>query len=303
MLARQYRTRPRIVNERYRVRDACLAAEQRHGIGSTAPADRTAARASSRAETGKAARHGRGEPPRTTLRRHVATAAASAASVDQFFAGLDEAGILVRLRYSTRNPGQVTGVRGRASRRHRHDTASRSGTEAASSPPTCPGPSSPSGGPARPAPTPRRHQYEAYALWDYAARTAADATARIRTCTAAGNPAAAADAASAASDTLYTAVCRARQPHPAPRRRQLRTRRPPALGARPRPDPGRQPAPPRRPADLRLLLPHRGRAALPWVVLLLRLAALAEAVAEMRESQQRAAQAAAALRAARVARH
>ena len=109
MLARQDRTRPRIVNERYRVRDACLAAEQRHGMRSTAPADRTAARSPSRAETGKAARHGRGEPSRTTLRRHVAIAAASAASVDRFFAGLDQAGILVRLRYSTRNPGQATG--------------------------------------------------------------------------------------------------------------------------------------------------------------------------------------------------
>ena len=109
MLARQDRTRPRIVNERYRVRDACLAAEQRYGLRSTAPADRTAARPPSRAETGKAARHGRGEPPRTTLRRHVATAAASAASAEEFFARLDQAGVLVRLRYSTRNPGQVTG--------------------------------------------------------------------------------------------------------------------------------------------------------------------------------------------------
>ena len=39
----------------------------------------------------------------------MATAAASAASTEEFFAKLDQAGILVRLRYSTRNPGQVTG--------------------------------------------------------------------------------------------------------------------------------------------------------------------------------------------------
>lgn len=43
-------------------------------------------------------------------------------------------------------------------------------------------------------------------MWEYAARTAADATARIRFCTATGNPAAAADAASAASDALHVAA-------------------------------------------------------------------------------------------------
>ena len=150
MLARQDRARPRIVNERYRVRDACIAAEQRYGLRSTAPADRTAARCPSRAETGKAARHGLGEPPRITLRRHVATAAASAASAEEFFARLDQAGILVRLRYSTSNPGQVTGyavaLPGDTTR-----NGNRSGMAAASSPPTCPGPSSPIGGPPGPA--------------------------------------------------------------------------------------------------------------------------------------------------------
>ena len=58
-------------------------------------------------------------------------------------------------------------------------------------------------------------------MWDYAARAAADATARIRSCAAAENPAAAADAVSAASDTLHVTaaalgsrtLCRAaRQP-------------------------------------------------------------------------------------------
>ena len=109
MLARQDRVRPRIVNERYRVRDACLAAEQRYGLRSTAPADRTAARRPSRAEAGKAARHARGEPPRLTLRRHVSTAAAGAGSGEEFFARLDQAGVLVRKRFSVTSPGQVTG--------------------------------------------------------------------------------------------------------------------------------------------------------------------------------------------------
>lgn len=36
MLARQDRSRPGVHNERYRVRDACLAAEQRYGLRSTA---------------------------------------------------------------------------------------------------------------------------------------------------------------------------------------------------------------------------------------------------------------------------
>src|ERR1035441_7905428 len=109
MLARQDRTRPRVGNERYRVRDACIAAEQRYGLRSTAPADRTSARRPTRAETGKAARQGRDEPTRTTLRRHVATAAASAGSTEEFFARLNKAGVLVRLRYSVTDPGQVTG--------------------------------------------------------------------------------------------------------------------------------------------------------------------------------------------------
>ena len=297
MLARQDRTRPRIVNERYRVRDACLAAEQRYGLRSTAPADRTAARPLSRAETGKAARHGRGEPPRTTLRRHVATAAASAASAEEFFARLDQAGVLVRLRYSTRNPGQVTGYAVALP-----DDTARNGEPVwygggkLAADLSWPGLAQRWTRPARPdSPlTPG----EADALWEYAARTAADATARIRSCATTGNPAAAADAASAASDALHVAAAAlgsgalrcaadaydraARQPY------------------------GRVPAP--TPAGNQLRHAARliaayayltGDRTLTPVVLLVRLAALAEAVAELRESQQRAAQAAAALRAAR----
>ena len=80
MLARQDRTRPRIANERYRVRDACLAAEQRYRLRSTAPADRTAARSPSRAETGKAARYGRGEPARTRPAPAATATSATAAA-------------------------------------------------------------------------------------------------------------------------------------------------------------------------------------------------------------------------------
>jgi hypothetical protein len=47
--------------------------------------------------------------PRITLRRQVAAAAASANSEQEFFACLDRAGVLVRKRFSVKNPGQVTG--------------------------------------------------------------------------------------------------------------------------------------------------------------------------------------------------
>ena len=139
---------------------------------------------------------------------------------------------------------------------------------------------------------------EADALWEYAARTAADATARIRYCTATGNPAAAADAASAASDTLHVAAA-------ALGSRTLRRAADDYDRAARQPY-GRVPAP--TPAGNQLRHAARlisayayltGDRTLTPIVLLVRLAALAEAVAELRESQQRAAQAAAALRAAR----
>ena len=297
MLARQDRTRPRVHNERYRVRDACLAAEERCGLRSTAPADRTAARRPSRAETGKAARHGRGEPARLTLRRHVSTAAASAASTTEFFARLDQSGVLVRLRYSTRNPGQVTGY-----------AVALPGDTTSDGQPVWYG----GGKLAADLSWPRLQQRwtrparpdsplsaaEADAMWEYAARAAADATARIRFYTATGNPAAAADAASAASDALHAAAAALgsgalRQAADA----YDRAARQPW---------GRVPAP--TPAGNQLRHAARiisayayltGDRALTPVVLLVRLAALAEAVAELRESQQRAGQAAAALRAAR----
>jgi hypothetical protein len=297
MLARQDRTRPRIVNERYRVRDACIAAERRYGLRSTAPADRTAARSPSRAETGKAARQGRGEPPRTTLRRHVTTAAASAASAEEFFARLDQAGVLVRLRYSTRTPGQVTGYAVALP----GDTARNGepvwyGGSKLAADLSWPGLAQRWTRPARPD-SPLTPE-EADALWEYAARTAADATARIRSCTATGNPAAAADAASAASDALHVAAAAlgSRALRCAADDYDRAARQP--WGRIPDPTPtGNQL---RHAARLISAYGHlTGDRMLTPVVLLVRLAALAEAVAELRQSQQRVAQAAVALRAAR----
>ena len=108
-LARQDGTRPRIWNDFYRVREACQQAEQQLGLRATAPADRTAARRATRAETEQSARRGWAEPPRVTLRREVSTAAAGARTEQEFFARLQQAGVLVRQRRSTVEPGAVTG--------------------------------------------------------------------------------------------------------------------------------------------------------------------------------------------------
>ncbi|ROO90509.1 hypothetical protein EDD29_8238 [Actinocorallia herbida] len=110
-LAREDGRTPRLWNDRLKVREACSAAEESHGLRRTAPADRTANRRATRAEDEKSARQGRKEPPRQTLRRAATTAATGAASPEEFFAHLDEAGVLVGKRHSTRNPSEVTGYK------------------------------------------------------------------------------------------------------------------------------------------------------------------------------------------------
>ena len=60
-------------------------------------------------EREKADRAGRAEPARVTLQRQVAATAAGARSEPEFFAAPGRRGLLVRLRHSTHNPGEVTG--------------------------------------------------------------------------------------------------------------------------------------------------------------------------------------------------
>jgi hypothetical protein len=108
-LARQDGRRPRVWNDAYRVRAACLDIEARYGLRRTAPADRTAAKRPTRAETEKSSRQGRAEPARVVLRRHVQTAAAGARSEEEFFDRLRSAGVLIRTRFSRRDPDQLTG--------------------------------------------------------------------------------------------------------------------------------------------------------------------------------------------------
>ncbi len=299
MLARQDGGKPSLSWERVKVRAACLAVEQRYGLRSTAPADRTAARRPTRAENEKAARRDLDEAPRVTLRRQVATAAAAANSEQEFFTHLGQAGVFIRKRFSVTNPGQVTGY----SVALPGDTAKDGGpvwygggklaadlTWPKLRQRWIPGRTTP--GRLRPDLTAQ----ERNALWEHATRTAADATAQIRNL-AGTNPAAAADAAWATSDTLHVAAAMlgsralrqaadaydraARAPHG-------RIPPPTLVGNR-----LRQAA--RLISAFAYLTQDRSMAPL---VLIARLAALAEAVAELRESQQHAAQAAAALRAA-----
>jgi hypothetical protein len=108
-LAREDGRKPPLSNDFYRVREACNRVERRYGLRSTAPGDRTAARRPTRAETEQARRQDMSEEPRVTLRRQVAAVAAMADNEAAFFARLRADGLLVRERFSRRDPGEVTG--------------------------------------------------------------------------------------------------------------------------------------------------------------------------------------------------
>jgi hypothetical protein len=300
MLARQDGGKPSLSWERIKVRAACLAAEQRYGLRSTAPADRTAARRPTRAENEKAARRGLDEAPRITLRRQVTTAAAAANDEQEFFARLGQAGALVRKRFSVTNPGEVTGY----AVAFPSDTAKDGGPVWYGGGKLAPDLSWPKlrqrWAPGRAMPG-RLHAdltgEERNALWEQAARITTDAAAQIRHL-AWTDPAAAADAAWATSDALHVAAAMLgsrtlRQAADA----YDRAARPP-YGRIPPPTPVgnqlRQAA--RLISAFACLTQDRSMAP---ILLITKLAALAEAVAELRQSQQHAAQAAAALRAAR----
>jgi MobA/VirD2-like, nuclease domain len=297
MLARQDGTRPRLWNDYYRIGEACRAAEGRFGLRRTAPRDRTAARRPTRAESEKARRRGLGEPPRVTLRRAVATAAAASASEQQFFARLDAAGISVRKRFSTRNLGEVTG----------YAVSLPTDTTRAG------GPVWYGGGKLAPDLTlPKlRHRWtpaatatsagrfttaDRSAVYEHAARAARDAAQQIRHY-AATDPGAAADAAWAAADTLNAAV-------QALGNQELR-RAADAYDRAARCAYGRLPRP--TPAGNRLRAAARALSAVAIVTgdpliaqlrLILQLAALAEAITDLRTAQRHAAQAGAARTAA-----
>jgi hypothetical protein len=296
MLARQDGRRPRVRNDRYRVREACLAAEERYGLRRTAPGDRTAASRASRAESEKASRRGLSEAPRVTLRRLVSRAAAAAASEQEFFACLRRSGVLVRTRISASRPGQLTG----------YAVALPGDTGTAGEPVWYGG-----GKLAADLTLPKlRHRWarsggsaddpftaaERSAVWEHAAQAADRAAAQIRM-QAGTDPASAADAAWATADTLHATAA--------------------ALGSRVLRDAadaydraarapfGRVPVPTPAGSGLRraarLLSAYGYLTSDPSfrpIMLIARLGALAEAIASLRERQQHAAQAAGALNAA-----
>jgi hypothetical protein len=296
MLARQDGRRPRLSNDRYRVREACRAAQERYGLRRTAPGDRTAAPPPSRAESEKSTRNGRTEPPRAALRRDVTRAAAAAGSEEEFFALLRDSGVLVRTRISTRSPGEVTGY-----------AVALPGDTTRSGDPVWFG----GGKLAADLTLPRLRQRwpgttssprapltsaERAAAWDQALHAVDAATAHIRTMTA-GTQDGAADAAWAAAGTMHVAAALLgsrvlRQAADA----YDRAARPPWARIPP-PTPAGDSL--RSAARILSALAHVTDPALRPAVFIARLAALAEAVARMRESQHRAVQAASALAAAR----
>lgn len=96
-------------NERYKAQAAARDLEERYGLYRVGPADGTSHRRPKLGEQHKAVRQDRSELPRDRLRREVRAAATVAREEREFFGGLGAAGVLVRLRYSATNPGEVTG--------------------------------------------------------------------------------------------------------------------------------------------------------------------------------------------------
>jgi len=298
MLARQDGTRPRLWNDYYRVGEACRAAEERYGLRRTAPRDRTAAPRPTRAESEKARRRAFREPPRITLRRTVSTAAASAATEEEFFTRLAEAGLLIRKRFSTRTPGEVTG----------YAVALPADTTCAGEPVWF------SGGKLAPdltlpklrrrwdpsrsasAPHQRSTMADQNAIWDHAAHVAAEATHQIRLL-AASDPAAAADAAWATADVLRVAASTL---HSKALRQAAES-----FDRAARAPFARIPRSTRTGSSLRhaarqlsTLAAVTGDPTLAQIALIVRLTVLVETIASLHESQRHAAQAAAAHRAA-----
>ncbi len=318
-LARQQshrRVHPR--NDFYRVGEGCRAAEAAHGLRGTAPRDRTSTPTTSRPEREKACRLGRGEVPRDVLRRQVREAVGRASSSVGFLAELRGAGLLVRERLSP-STGAVTGyavaVAGGDHNSHGQPifysggrlasdltwpkVRARYGEQAPTRPvQAAPTSAASTGSTPAPAVAPRLSAEEREQVWRQASAAAEYAAQTIGG--HGQDPAAAADAAWAASDFLTGAARlvagngRAGPLEQAARELDRAARQPW----------GRTPAPSRAGQGLRtasgLLLAARfvqHSETQQLLALLAQLAALADAVTRMRQAQGRAEQAAAARRA------
>jgi hypothetical protein len=329
-LARQDGRRVFPRNDHYRAREASLTVEARYGLVATSPAGRTSSRVPTRAETRKheqtvrgrqeAGRPGPSAPDRLVLRQQVRVAAAGSQSWEEFQDRLDQQGLLVRLRMSERTPGQVTGYA--VALPDRYDTGQTIWFGGGKLAPDLTLPQlqrrwagrDPEAGGDAVADAPQRAAADAtgshrpgtdrfglttderQALWVQAQQATSAATAHLRAAATGADPAAAGDAAWAAADLLAAVAQIVEGRHGGPYTdaartfehagRDLRRATVPATGS------GKQ----LRKGSAGLL---RIRRALPseqrqLVDLAQRLSALADAVARLRETQQRAAQAAAA---------
>jgi len=336
-LARQDGRRVFPRNDFWRAGEASREVEAKYGLSVTAASDRTAAKRASYAETAKAARQGHGEPVRDSLRRSVRTAASGASTLEEFWERLADDGLLVRQRYSERNPGQVTGYAvalpesvdpdgapiyfgggklaadltlPKLARRWELEAPAGNATTAgdgmgAAQPDQAASKSSSTpaaAGRAAGRPGPDRHRLtgeERARIWEQATAAAAHATEQVQA--AAGSaPRGAGDAAWAASDFLSSAarVVEGRRGGPLTAAAATYDRAARELW-------GRLPAPSQAGQGLRaasvLLASARfvGRGEnTQLLALLVQLAALSDAVTRLRETQDRAAQAAAARSAA-----
>ncbi len=303
-LARQDGRAVRPRNDYYRVGEACRVAEERLGLHRAPRVDRTAARKPTYGEREKAQRSGLPEPASVTLRRQVRTAATGANSVEGFLARLRADGLLVRERLSDQTIGEITGyavalpdVRAR--------TASGGpvwygGSKLAAdlSLPKLRGRWRPASRASRPDGA-RFDAVERAAVWAHAQCATASAAAEIHRL-AGSDPAAAADAAWAAADTLTVAARIGDGPRGGPL-----TRAADAYERAARELWGRAPAPTPTGNALRgvaraLALTGRARRdeTTQMMALVVNLIALTQAVALLRDAQDRAAQAAAARAAA-----
>jgi len=103
----------------YRAREASLEVERKHRLTPTSPVDRTANPETTRAEQRKhrmavaesvrAGLPGPAGPDREVLRARVRAALAGSDGWEDFAGRLRLSGVLVRERYSTRDPGELTG--------------------------------------------------------------------------------------------------------------------------------------------------------------------------------------------------
>jgi hypothetical protein len=94
-----------------KARRCCDELEQRFGLHGAGPMDGTSHHRPGAAELNKAQRLGHAVPARDELRRIVREMAAASSTEDEFFARLADAGVLVGKRASTTDPGEWVGYK------------------------------------------------------------------------------------------------------------------------------------------------------------------------------------------------